>query len=461
MTIETPAPAPEEREAYDPKSRSTYQIVSKTAYLLGVSKHIFENDNEPPKLEIFLQLEQDRNARIVRNLCRLRTAIERNFKTILERMRFEYKSIMTAEEVPQDALFQLSEDGISLVKSKSSLAGYVTQINKILSDRINNCRSLFPLWVNWLYIREIFIMPDGLTEEGTKAAAAVYYENLGFYPYQVYMNWPPSDQGNILYNDRKFLTLLYAWNQDAFTDLSKVSDASNTIKGRIYDFLEQSQRAVMVVDCENSDPYKLCAVLRAMPAEATGKIVKIILYSDPHAASAWEILDTYTDIPTEYMLIERIKENKSLVDAKLIAGTCKEHYENAVDSFLLVSSDSDYWGLISTLEKARFLVMVEYDKCGPDIKRALIDHHIFYCYIDDFYSGNESYQIKVAAMVRAVRKYLAEQVHLNVNTMLQAAYYATRADLTEAERKQFYNKYIKPMHLKIEENGDVTILLRD
>ena len=93
---------------------------------------------------------------------------------------------------------------------------------------------------------------------------------------------------------------------------------------------------------------------------------------------------------------------QSLVDAKLIAGTCKEHYENTVDSFLLVSSDSDYWGLISTLEKARFLVMVEYNKFG-----------------------------------------------------------LTRANLTEAEQKQFYNKYIKPMHLKIEENGDVTILLRD
>lgn len=36
-----------------------------------------------------------------------------------------------------------------------------------------------------------------------------------------------------------------------------------------------------------------------------------------------------------------------------------------------------------------------------------------------------------------------------------------RAELTEAEQKQFYNKYIKPMHLKIEENKDVTILRRD
>lgn len=443
------------------KSRSTYQIVSITAYLLGVGKGIFENENEPPQMEVYRQLDQDKNARIVRNLCRLRTAIERRYKTILDKMRYEYKSLMTIEEIPQDAIQQLSEDGVSLVKARYTLIDYVVQINKLLSDRVNNCRALFPIWVNWDYIRAVFIMPGGLTEDGIKSEAAVYCGNLGAYPYQVYLNWPPSEQGNILYNDRKFLQLLYEWNEDEFTDLSKVSDAAVTTKNHIYGFLEQSQRAVMVVDCENSDPYKLCAVLKAMPMESTQKIAKILLYSDPHAATAWEILHSYTDVPTEYRLIDRIKENKSLVDAKLIAGTCKEHYENQADSFVLVSSDSDYWGLISTLEKANFLVMVESDKCGPDIKRALMQHNIFYCYIDDFYSGNSSYDIKVTALVRAARKYLAERVRLNVNDMLRSIYYSTRADMTEAEQKQFYNKFIKPMHLKIEDNGDVTILLRD
>lgn len=171
-----PATLTPPEDAYDPKSRSTYMIVSKVAYLLGVARHIFENDNEPPKLDVYKQLEMDKNARIVRNLCILRTAIERNFKAIMERMRFEYKSLMTIDEVPQDVLMRLAEDGISIVKSKSSLVEYVVQINKILTDRINNCRSLFPIWANWLYIRDIFLMPDGLSENGTKAAAAVYYE---------------------------------------------------------------------------------------------------------------------------------------------------------------------------------------------------------------------------------------------------------------------------------------------
>ena len=63
-------------------------------------------------------------------------------------------------------------------------------------------------------------------------------------------------------------------------------------------------------------------------------------------------------------------------------------YKNDVDSFVIVSSDSDYWGLISSLPDAHFLVMIEREKCGPDMKEALADSGIFYCYLDDFYSGN-------------------------------------------------------------------------
>ena len=43
-------------------------------------------------------------------------------------------------------------------------------------------------------------------------------------------------------------------------------------------------------------------------------------------------------------MIERIKQNKSLVDIKLTARACQEHYQKQVDSFVIVSSDSDYWG---------------------------------------------------------------------------------------------------------------------
>ena len=39
---------------------STYEIVSKIAYLIGVPKRIFENEHEPPKTEVYERLEQDK-----------------------------------------------------------------------------------------------------------------------------------------------------------------------------------------------------------------------------------------------------------------------------------------------------------------------------------------------------------------------------------------------------------------
>ena len=58
------------------------------------------------------------------------------------------------------------------------------------------------------------------------------------------------------------MTLLYEAHEDYFTDLSKVSDAGNLTKAGIYHFLERSEKTVMVVDCENSNPYKLYATLK-------------------------------------------------------------------------------------------------------------------------------------------------------------------------------------------------------
>ena len=82
--------------------------------------------------------------------------------------------------------------------------------------------------------------------------------------------------------------------------------------------------------------------------------------------NAWKILEYSVKIPVEHIMTERVKQNKSLVDIQLTARACQEHYQNQVDSFVIVSSDSDYWGLISSLSDARFLVMIEREKCGPD-----------------------------------------------------------------------------------------------
>lgn len=180
---------------------STYELVSKVAYLIGVPLRIFQNEHEPPKIEIYDRLEQDKNARIIRNLCIIRTAIERNYRKINDIMRMEYRGLLSMPEIiPASSMQQLSNDGISFIKKSSTkLCHHIIEINRLISDRINNCKSLFPIWINWTYIKELFIMPNGLTEDGTKDAADIYYASLSYYPYQMYINWVPMDEGNVLY----------------------------------------------------------------------------------------------------------------------------------------------------------------------------------------------------------------------------------------------------------------------
>ena len=441
---------------------NTYELVSKLAYLIGVPKKYFDDTDIPSlKKDIYDELDKNNHAKIIRHLCVVRTAIEQNFKNINNAMKYEYRTLLNMPEyIPNESMNALTFLDINFIKNSNTyLWQHIAELNRLIMDRINNCKALFSTRINWDYIKDLFIMPNGLTEEGTKAAADVYYANKSCYPYQMYINWEPRNEGNILYCDEKFLTLLYELNGDYFGNRSLASDVSDTVKNTIYSYLDESQKVVMLVDCENSDVFNLAATLQNLDEQYTSKISSIILFDDEHTIPTWKILERFTSIPVEYILIERIKENKSLVDITLTARACKEHYKNNVDSFVIVSSDSDFWGLISSLVDARFLTMIEREKSGPDLKRALTEKGIFYCYLDDFYSGNADH-IRNIALFDVMERYIEERVKLNVNEMLDEALRTVRLDMPTAEKKQFYDKYIKTLQMTIAENGDLEVTFK-
>ncbi len=440
---------------------STYEIVSKMAYLLGVPKLCFKEDRPQTDIRIYRQMDLDKTARIIRNLCFCRTAIEKYFKVINQKIKYEFKSVSSVPEyIPTEILMQLSSDGASFVKRTDYLYESIIEINRLINDRINNCKHLLPLWLNWDYIRDLFIMPNGLTEAGTKVAAELYYNNRPKYPYQVYMNWKPVDAGNILYNDKKFVSLLYTWHQDTFSDYSKISDAGSYVKNTIYDFIKERDKLVVMVDCENADPYKVLAAFRNLDFSYTQKISKIILIDDVNTVDTWEMLGQYISIPIEHILIERVKADKSLVDIRLTTRTCEEHYKNDVDGFILISSDSDYWGLITALPNARFLVMVEREGFGFDLRYALENAGIFYCYIDDFNSGNIE-TLRHNALIHYIRQYLDHHLNINLQYVLDNAVNAAHVHMSDSEKKQFYAKYLKTLQFSIKENGDVAATLKN
>lgn len=438
-----------------------YDIVSKVAYLLGIRESIFENENEPPKPEIYKALELNKKARIIRNLCLLRTQMERGYKKIQNAIHQEGKSILGIPNlVSTNAMQSLSDDGIGIYTYTRDANKFIMFLNENIKSRINNCRDIFPGWISWDYLSKIFIMPYGTTEQGITEAAKSYYENMNFYPYQYYMNWPAEDEGNILANDRRFVTLLYNWNGDEFQDLSMVSDVSERTKANIYTFIEKSEKCVFIVDCENSDPYRLCAAIKNLEPDRLEKIEKIILFDDVHAASAWELLSSYITIPVEYIMIERLKDNKSLADVRVAARTCKEYYSNDVDSFVLVSSDSDYWGLIEELPDANFIVLLEHEKSSYALKEALIKKDIFYCYIDSFYAGDAE-DIKMEAIQRELASSINASLELNLYDLMKEVLHRTRIDMTEDEAKSFVKRKVKSkIGIEVQDDGEVKLEYR-
>lgn len=59
---------------------STYMVVSKIGYLIGVPKEIF--DRRQLDGEHYAKMNQNKNARIIRNLCLIRNGIEQNYTKI-------------------------------------------------------------------------------------------------------------------------------------------------------------------------------------------------------------------------------------------------------------------------------------------------------------------------------------------------------------------------------------------
>ena len=138
----------EDNSRYALYENGTYMVISKFAYLIGVPTRIFENEHEPPRMEWYERLRQDKNARIIRNLCMLRTAFERNYRHIYQAMRYDMKGIMSIPEyLPEECLNQLETDGISIYRANAQPIQYIIDINNHIANRINNCKSLFPIWL--------------------------------------------------------------------------------------------------------------------------------------------------------------------------------------------------------------------------------------------------------------------------------------------------------------------------
>ena len=434
----------------------TKELVATVAYLIGVKKNLVEQCFDAPCHDTLQALYESRPATIIRYLCKLRTLLFRKYKKTDSEIRYNLKNLNTLEWFDQENITALENWGIRIIKANYRAEKYMYDINDLITTHIDEVAFLFPDWCEWKYIRELFVIPHYNNPVALKREFEKFMTSKEYYPFQNYIYWTPYDCGSMLMSDRKFLQIVYGLHHDSLEDPSKYRDASEETKNNIYTFLRNSFRTVIAVDCENSDVYKLYATLKNLNQDELDKIEKIYLYDDHHTTVGWQWLEKFTEIPVEHIVIDRVTERKSLVDIVMTAGVCRNHFAEGIDSFILVSSDSDFWGLITSLPNAHFLVMYEYENCGRAIKAALEEHDIYYCSIDDFCSGNVD-GFKRAVLLGILDKYLNDILYVNGKELVDKLYEEAWIEGTDSEKKTFYDKYIKTLSLKVDKDGNFWI----
>lgn len=201
-------------------AENTYNIVSRVAYLIGVDSRFFGAEDKRYDVGVYQMLDEEKSSRIIRNLCLLRTAFHKRFKQIDNAIRFDLKRLTDLPELlPVDSIHQLLKDGINLYRANRLPAEYMTDINRLITENINDCRAFFPVWIKWDYVRNLFFNKSGLSAVGNRKANELYHTCYDLYPYQCFIYWNPSEEyGNILYHDKKFLESLYKMNGEIFQD---------------------------------------------------------------------------------------------------------------------------------------------------------------------------------------------------------------------------------------------------
>ncbi len=474
----------EEIKEYDNYDNYKTDIVTIVAYLLGIKDYILNGEESKFDKELIRQLEENKNAKIIRYLSILRNEFIRNAKEIKNRRL----NLVAIEEMPDlissDSIKYLRKNGIEIVHTNLDANGHIAYINQFILENIEKVKDLIPSWVKWEYVKSLFTMPSCYagyngsmmsTKDQQKKILLqinkerkIIFDNKNFYPYATYLHWNTNKMmnyyGNILYNDSKFLKLLYASFGETFKANEYVIDATEEDKDNIYDFIDESINIAILVDCENVDPYRFVSVFKGLDEDSISKIKKVILYDDIHTSNAWDYINEIVKLPIEHRIVERVLENKSLVDIAMTAGACKEYYQENTESLILASSDSDFFGLIQNLPMARYFVLNESDKTSEKILIELHNNNINFCFMDSF-AQSEVQSFKNEVLLRNLKKRIDEFNETGVfeildpeellNTVFNEAYISGSIYQIEAEKKSFYNRYIKKgLKISIVEEND-------
>ncbi|MBR3835791.1 MAG: NYN domain-containing protein [Clostridia bacterium] len=444
--------------------RHSKSIALTIGFLLGITDDAIMMRLENPEEYIPIKetMEKDSDAVAIRHLNNIRSNLMLHFKDVsrnLHNIGIDFIPVYEMEEFKED-FKALNRMSIYISTGRPDINEYIKNINFEISKRIDKMEKYFPDWVRFKHIRNMFMMPKQIPEERKK-----FQVHKSFYPFQRYFYWKhPFDVGYLLTTDADVLTIAYGNGNEIFTDHDRVSDASDLVKNNVNEFINSATKIQVFIDGENADPYRFASAIDGLNDDEVKKINKIVIYYDSeYTTKAWTMLKHFTfGVEVEAIPVERIREDKSLVDHRLVMGVSRALYRDNVDSIILVSSDSDFWSVIDASEDSiRYLVMVESEKCGHEFKSLLRDKEIFYCYLDNFMTPDDD-SFFALVFKSELKKLLKEQLQLGSATKLfTEALTACRANVSTAEEDMLFEKYMKTLSLGVDKEGNFFVEIAD
>ena len=165
---------------------NTKDIVSIVAYMSGVQRRALIENYFSECPDALKQLDNISELRIIRSLCKLRTTLFLKFKKTDDLMKYDLKNLNSISWFSYQDIKELEENGIPILKVNYRSSKYMSDFNRLIQEHINSCKNFFPAWLNWDYIKDLFVIPKGQVESVVIKEFNKYMENLGNYPYQVY-----------------------------------------------------------------------------------------------------------------------------------------------------------------------------------------------------------------------------------------------------------------------------------
>ena len=156
-------------------------LVSTMAYLLGVRRDLIDKPGRDTRL--LESLARNDDAIIMRSLCNIRSNLMLYFSRTEREMRNELKNLDRQSTYSEDINILYSKN-VNIIKANYTVNKYLADINQLINNRLEKIRPLFPEWVNWDYIKDLFVMPKGQNENAIKSESTKFQQNQGNYPFK-------------------------------------------------------------------------------------------------------------------------------------------------------------------------------------------------------------------------------------------------------------------------------------